>query len=623
MKKLFIYSALAVSGLAISACSSEYLEVDPTGSVSEATLTTVDGLDMLLAGSYNVLYGTDLPTSGSNLIFGDVLCGDANRGAQANCSGSDLEQYSISSNHAYIKSRWKKTYEGVARANQLLKVLTKTDETKLAEAKPHGRGNVSTTYKQEMEAMATFLRGYWHFEALKVFGAAVPYVSLEDAMANTDPQVSNVDENGNYVYIWQKIADDLKFAYDNLPEYWDETRKGCVNKWAAGAYLAKLYMYWSSPYNGTNGTNGVNKWAEAKSLLETVMNNGCDSAGNKYKLADHYNQLWEIETSDWSGESVFDIQMSKNGSHYYTSSTVGYCYIAPPSAFGNGGWGAYQTTAQLLKSYMVTEEGTPDFQYEDRLDASGSKYISYMTRVDGNNVIEDNLETYLDPRVDFVMGRFHVPFMDWGIPEEPQLSAWVREYTNGGVLMTQKYHPHKKDGVVSNYACTTAKNVHLFRVADLMLLYAECCIETGDFKDKPMEMINAVRTRASKNFKTREDTTYGVFTFDNKVDGTVYPSAAANYRIGLYTKPFGSKEEAMEALKKERRLELALEGHRFFDLARWGEIGDAVTQYIAFESDYLPKFQGRTYDKNWICMPMPFDEINTMEGRLVQNENWK
>ena len=107
------------------------------------------------------------------------------------------------------------------------------------------------------------------------------------------------------------------------------------------------------------------------------------------------------------------------------------------------------------------------------------------------------------------------------------------------------------------------------------------------------------------------------------MDGKVYDQAAANYRIGLYKTPFASKDEALKALKKERRLELALEGHRFFDLARWGEIGPENQQYIEFESDYLPKYKGLTYDDKWICMPLPFDEINTMEGRLVQNANWK
>ena len=61
---------------------------------------------------------------------------------------------------------------------------------------------------------------------------------------NVNPQVSNVDENGNYIYIWDKIVEDLQFAYDNLPDTWTEA--GRVNKWAAGAMLAKVKMYQSS-----------------------------------------------------------------------------------------------------------------------------------------------------------------------------------------------------------------------------------------------------------------------------------------------------------------------------------------------------------------------------------------
>ena len=105
MKKAILYSAMALATLTMSSCGDDFLVIAPTGSVSESTLTTVNGLDMLLAGAYNILYGTDLPTSGSNLVFGDMMCGDADRGAQAGASGSDICQFSISSNHSYIKNR--------------------------------------------------------------------------------------------------------------------------------------------------------------------------------------------------------------------------------------------------------------------------------------------------------------------------------------------------------------------------------------------------------------------------------------------------------------------------------------------------------------------------------------
>ena len=136
---------------------------------------------------------------------------------------------------------------------------------------------------------------FWHFEVVKLFGAAVPYVNDEDVAANVNPQVSNVDESGNYIYIWDKIAEDFQYAYDNLPDTWP-AEMGRVNKWAAAAFLAKTRMYQSSVYNGKNGNS--NHWAEVKTILEEVMDNGKDNNGTKYRLADTYEELYTAGVSD-------------------------------------------------------------------------------------------------------------------------------------------------------------------------------------------------------------------------------------------------------------------------------------------------------------------------------------
>lgn len=141
----------------------------------------------------------------------------------------------------------------------------------------------------EAIAQARFMRGFYLFEGIKNFGAAIPYVSLEDYESSVNPLISNVDESGNYIYIWEQVAEDLQYAYDNLPGAWPE-EPGRANKWAAGAFLAKLRIFQSSPYNGTNGTS--NKWTEAKSILETVIANGTDSKGTKYTLTPSYETLY-------------------------------------------------------------------------------------------------------------------------------------------------------------------------------------------------------------------------------------------------------------------------------------------------------------------------------------------
>ena len=69
--------------------------------------------------------------------------------------------------------------------------------------------------------------------------------------------------------VWPQIEADLKFAYDNLPE--TMSAKGRVNKWAAGALLAKAYLY-------------EKKYAEAKALFDAIYTNGKNAQGVKYAL---------------------------------------------------------------------------------------------------------------------------------------------------------------------------------------------------------------------------------------------------------------------------------------------------------------------------------------------------
>ena len=114
------------------------------------------------------------------------------------------------------------------------------------------------------------------------------------------------------------------------------------------------------------------------------------------------------------------------------------------------------------------------------------------------------------------------------------------------------------------------------------------------------------------------------YVLDDKINGTSGTNAAGNYRIGLYPESqFATKEGALEALRWERRIELAMEGHRWYDLARWGIIGPILTSYVQYEGQYLPKYQGSRYLNDWVIMPIPIDEINRMNGIMVQNEIWR
>ena len=613
MKKIFLYLILIVA-LGMTSCS-DFLTIRPVGMVDEDTLLDQDGIYKTITAMYAKLYINAFNNSITNYAYGDVLGGSANKGSdfQDQPAFTNLELYSIATDNAYFLGKWRHVYDGVFKANVVISMANKIKDELSAYS------GQSKDFYTETIAEARFMRGFWHFQAMMVFGAAVPYVGTEEYASSVNPLVSNVDESGNYIYIWDKVIEDLQYAYDNLPDVWSADR-GRVNKWAAAALLAKVKMYYTSPYDGKNGTVS-NKWGEVKSLLETVMASGKDNAGTKFKLANTYESLYVASTSDWTGESVFDVFYALSGTQSNTNAHNAGPHIAPPSAFGQEGWGFYQPSYDLVNSHIVNADGLPlmDGSYKD---------VAPLSKREANNIVTD-LSVYTDPRLDMSTGRFGVPYWDWAIPNT--LDGWIRDFENGGAYLNKKNMPKKADKGSSSLvtqAGSTTKNFHIIRYADVLLWYAEALIETGDHVGA-REYVNQVRARAANWYVEAADPdemtpTTSSYVLDDKVNGKTGANAAGNYRIGLYPESqFATKEGALAALRWERKIELAMEGHRWYDLTRWGIVGAELTSYLQYERQHLTKFATSQYMSNWITMPIPLNEITMLQGILVQNEAWK
>lgn len=601
MKKSYIYSALLVAGMGLASCGSDFLELNPVGAVSENTLANEDGINKLLAGAYSALYAQEGHfwdmgyRSLSGWIFGDVIGGDANKGSEASDQpdATNLEKWMFLSDNSYLVGKWTASYEAVKRANAVLKVAELMDEEV---AKPY-------------QAQARFIKAVQMFEAIKVFGAHVPYVELEDYLANPDPQVSNHDENGNLIYVWDKVAEDLKFAADNLPDSYDYANRGRINKWAAKAVLAKLYLYWSSPYNGKNGT--ADHWKDAENLLEEIMQKGKTSDGQPYKLEPNYYKIFTPD-GDWTSENVFDVQYQIEGTTWQTCTINGV--HAPAPNFIPGAWGFYQPTFELTTSYRVDEKGLPQFNITpaDVLATDNSDH----------SVCYSDLETFVDPRLDMVAGRFEVPYYDWGTPSGTELKAYVREVLNAGLFFNKKYAPMatESNNRVPDCPLASDKNLHVIRYAEVLLMAAEVAIHYGQW-DKALGYINDIRERAANSeWWIRNDANKHVgYSKGQKVaDNT-----AANYRIALYPDHYMDASNAWDILRREIRLEIGMEGNRWFDLCRWGIVKEALTQYATFENVPLNGKYKNAYSSDWVTLPFPLTEVTKAEGRFMQNDTWK
>jgi hypothetical protein len=150
-------------------------------------------------------------------------------------------------------------------------------------------------------------------------------------------------------------------------------------------------------------------------------------------------------------------------------------------------------------------------------------------------------------------------------------------------------------------------NYTVIRYADVLLMAAEAEVEAGSL-EKAREYVNLVRARAANSKH-----------WVKKADGT----PAANYQISPYpASAFANKADATKAVRMERKLELSGEGHRFFDLVRWGVAAAEINAYLAYDSKYLVSALGGakfTAGKNEY-FPIPQTQID-IQGASVLSQN--
>ena len=253
----------------------------------------------------------------------------------------------------------------------------------------------------------------------------------------------------------------------------------------------------------------------------------------------------------------------------------------------------------------------------------------------------------VDPRLDWTVGRDNVPYKDWGLHNR----SWIRDASYSGPYSPKKNVHEVADSAHSEnnqgWQATQTNDVpiHIFRYADMLLLLAEAEVEAGSLTNAT-NIVNQIRARAARAAQGCGTTTaadvialYPTCTSNTAIQPMAIPLGAqsatldtlttpwAVYRIGLYPVPFPSQAYARTAVRYERRLELAMEGQRFFDLRRWGAADSTITNYVASEKARIPYLaQAAAFTSKYAYYPIPTVQIELSKvgttSRLTQNTGW-
>lgn len=556
---LFILLATVLS---LSSCS-DFLDIKPNGVLGEDDVTGTDQVDKLVIAAYSVL-GNDHYDAPMNLWpFGNVRSDDAYKGGRDEADIQDYNFYEVSNNilttFGIPDATWFNFYIAISRANTALRVLNTVTEEEFP-------------MKNVRMAECRFLRGHSYFQ-LKVMFKYIPYID-ETVPVEDYKNISNVALSNDE--LWAKIAEDFKFAYDNLPEAQQEV--GRANKYAAAAYLAKTYLYKGFRQDEEHNMIGV----DAEDMKQVVEYTG-KVIGSQFHLEPDFANNFLPGSYENGPESLFAIQHSTGDGTLYGRLNFSDVLNVPMTIPGACD---FQKPSQNLVNAFKTENGLPMFNTYNSSDfdpASGKA----------------------DPRL------FHTVAMV-GYPYKYDYRVFGTDWSrNPGVYgyyssLKENVNPDDPSSVLIDPFRGNSKNKIVIRYADVLLMRAEALVELNR-ENEALSLINEVRQRAKDSM--------------SKITYVGDVADIALYQDGVnctWTNTF-----ARNAVRWERRLELAMECQRFFDLVRWGIADQVMNTYYKEESTKRAYYESANFDKNKEeYIPIPQQQLNFSKGVYKQNNNY-
>ena len=561
----------------------------PLGTVDASTLANRAGVEGTLIAAYRQLDHTNgvggaWGSAASNWIWGSVTSDDAYKGSEATDQPAidPIEQYqwSAAGVEGELNDKWRAMYEGVVRSNATINLLKQVVSSKA--------GEIPTADAAGIEGEALFLRAHYHFEAWRMWGN-IPYFRETD----TDFRKANQPS----AEVVGEILKDLDAAIKLLPPTPRNGSVGRATMWTAKAYKGRVQVY-------------AGQYAAALATLQEVRGSGV------FALEQSYDRVWTgFKDYENGKETILAYQASINdGQANGDNSNWGARLTFPHSGSPFGCCGFHQPSQNLV-NFFATDPATglPASATNANWNASNANFTASAL-------------TTVDPRLDWTVGRDAVPYKDWG----PHAPDWIRSAAYGGPYSNKKNMHEKASGAGSTVGWVNTQlnsvNIHIFRYADLLLLLAEAEVEAGSL-DNARLIVNEIRNRAAVRVQGKGSDRASIAV---PIDDPSITWAA--YRIGPYLAPFASQAAARTAVRNERRLELAMEGQRFFDLRRWGTAESEPNAYLngvgggAEKARRVQLAGAAPFTPRHALFPLPAIQIELTKGGagggLKQNPGW-
>lgn len=576
---------LCVMGLlTVTACNT--FESEPLEWIHDDDVTNpVDSTASTIKGLFHAVYNS-LPSLHNRLndSYLDAATDDGTITRDKGGNGS-LENYrngrlSAANIASLDGNAWSNFYKGIRRANIFLEKV-----------KDYPTGpNLTAAEKKRMIAETRFLRAYFYFELMKRWGG-VPMVG---------DKVYNYDENWNIPrsevkdvveYIMNEVAPEREGScyndlYDAMTQFPTELEStvGRVNKGVVLAFLSRMKLYLASPlYTELTGDDAIVKWREAAEAAKAVIDLGIydlhtsEDGSENASFLEFFGKAKDIAGKN--KEAIF-MKLSGDGSSQESNNS--------PCGYQRNKCKGYTSPSQNLVDAFPMLDGksiddpTSAYKYDPQNPyINRDPRLTYTIFYNGSMWLKRGVETFNGGK-----DRSNVPGL-----YTTQTGYYLRKFLG---LNENRNDNSGFESIPHHY--------NIIRYAEILLNYAEALNELGENKDDMEQCIIKIRKRA------------GI-------------EAGADGRYGLpasYT-----QDEMRNIIQNERRIELAFEEHRFWDIRRWKIAEDVMNEPLRgveitknFDGSFVYNYvdvRESTFDaRKMYWYPIPRGE---MEGNPALNQN--